>query len=552
MSALDDTPLPAPPVLRTEGILDRLAALRAADAPTHGGRVLSYVYDPDLAELDTLAGDAIRAVQPLNALDPTTFSSVAVMERELVAFARDMLHGTGAQDASGVVGTVTSGGTESCLLAVKTARDAFLAAQPAQADGARRTLATLGFAPKVVAPSTVHAAFHKAAAYLGLDLVLVPVDPATCRAVPADMAAAIGDGSDVALVVVSAPSYPHGVVDPVEEVAASASALGVPVHVDACVGGWVLPFWPDDAAPVPPFDFRVPGVTSISADVHKYGYAPKGASVLLTRDRDRQRHQLFATTRWPGYPVVNSTIMGSKSAGPLAAAWAVTQALGVPGYRAVTARCAAATGALREVLDSIEGLRVVGEPVGPLVAVATDESAPAGRRIDPHVWSDAVRASGFVLQPQPGWTQPDGSRLPHTTHLTVTPVTAGVVDELGAALLTAADAVRGVPRPDPREVLGALVATLAPGAAASEVLAALGALDSRAAWELVQAAVLGGSDPRGGDAPEPGTGPMAPLLALVEALPAPVGERLLVELIARLAEPVGPPVDARAVAPGGS
>ena len=538
MSARDDTPLPAPPVLHSERILDRLAALRAADAPTHGGRVLSYVYDPDLAELDTLAGEAIRAVQPLNALDPTTFSSVAVMERELVAFARQMLHGTDAQDASGVVGTVTSGGTESCVLAVKTARDAFLAARAPRADGSPHTLATLGFAPKVVAPTTVHAAFHKAATYLGLDLVLVPVDPATCRAVPVDMAAAVGDGRDVALVVVSAPSYPHGAVDPVEEVAASASALGVPVHVDACVGGWVLPFWPDGVAQVPLFDFRVPGVTSISADVHKYGYAPKGASLLLTRDRDRQRHQLFATTGWPGYPVVNSTILGSRSAGPLAAAWAVTQALGVPGYRAMTARCAAATTTLRAVLDSIEGLRVVGTPVGPLVAVATDGSVPADRRVDPHVWSDAVRGSGFVLQPQPGCTQPDGSRLPHTTHLTVTPVTAAVVDELGAALLAAADAVRGVPRPAPQQVLGALLEGLAPGADPAAVLASLDVLDAHTAWELVQAAVLGGPDPRGGDAPEPGAGPMAPLLALVEALPAPVSERLLVELIARLAEPV--------------
>lgn len=536
MSAHDATTLPAQPVLRTEGILDRLADLRAADAPTHGGRVLSYVYDPDLGELDALAADAIRAVQPLNALDPTTFSSVAVMERELVAFARDMLHGTGAQDASGVVGTVTSGGTESCLLAVKTARDVFLAAQPPRADGSPHTLATLGFAPRLVAPTTVHAAFHKAAQYLGLELVLVPVDPETCRAVPAALAEAVGDGRDVALVVISAPSYPHGVVDPVEEVAAAASARGVPVHVDACVGGWVLPFWPDDAAQVPLFDFRVPGVTSISADVHKYGYAPKGASLLLTRDRDRQRHQLFATTRWPGYPVVNATIMGSRSAGPLAAAWAVTQALGMPGYRAVTARCAAATRTLREVLDQIEGLRVVGKPVGPLVAVAADDSLPADRQVDPHVWSDAVRASGFVLQPQPGFTQPDGSRLPHTTHFTVTPVTVGVVEELGAALVDAAHAVRGVPRPDGEAVLGGLLA--ASGTDAAQALAAWGALDAGSAWALVQAAVLGGADPRGGDAPEPGTGPMAPLIALVEALPAPVGERLLVELIARLAEPV--------------
>lgn len=501
--------------LRTDGILDRLAALREADAPTHGGRVLSYVYDPGLPELDELAAAAARAVQPVNGLDPTTFTSVAVMEGELVALAREMLSGP-ADGPDAVVGSVTSGGTESCLLAVKIARDAFREAHP----GAR---------PRVVAPVSVHAAFRKAARYLDVDLTLVPVDPGTGTPAAADLVAALDD--DVALVVVSAPSYPHGVVDPVADVAAAAHARGVPVHVDACVGGWVLPFWAAAGGDTPPpFDFSVPGVTSISADVHKYGYAPKGTSVLLVRGRDRQRRQFFATTGWPGYPVVNPTISGSRSAAPLAAAWAVSQALGTAGYTALTARCVRATRALHAAVDGIEGLRVVGRPTGPLVAVATDESVAPERRVDPHLWADAVRSRGWVLQPQPGLVQEDGTRLPHTTHLTVTPVTEAGLDGLVPALVDGADAVRGAPRPDVGAALAAVAGSLAaaPGAAA-------GAPTSDEVWAALGPLLAAGDDA------DPGVGvlpdSLAPLMALLEVLPGPVAERALLEIVARVAEP---------------
>lgn len=513
-------PRPADAVpLRTDGILDRLAALRAADAPTHGGRVLSYVYDPGLAELDELAAAAARAVQPVNGLDPTTFTSVAVMESELLGFARTMLHGP-ADGPDAVVGSVTSGGTESCLLAVKIAREGFRAEHP-------------DVRPRVVAPVSVHAAFRKAAQHLDVDLTLVPVDPATGTPAAADLVAAL-DADDVALVVVSAPSYPHGVVDPVAEVAEAAAARGVPVHVDACVGGWVLPFWvAAGGEEVPPFDFSVPGVTSISADVHKYGYAPKGASVLLVRGRDRQRRQFFATTGWPGYPVVNPTLSGSRSAAPLAAAWAVSQALGTAGYTALTARCVRATYALRAAVDAIDGLRVVGRPTGPLVAVATDESVPPERRVDPHLWADAVRSLGWVLQPQPGLVQDDGTRLPHTTHLTVTPVTEAGLDGLVAALGAGADAVRGAGRPDVSGVLAALAGEFAPRADAPTADEMWGALVG------VLAADDGGPEGDDDRGPRASVLPdrLAPLMALMEVLPAPVAEQALVEIVARVSEP---------------
>ncbi len=466
-------------------ILARLTELRTRDAPTHGGHVLSYVYDPGLAELDELAADAAKLMQPVNGLDPTTFGSVAALERDLLRFVRELLHGE-----DDVVGTVTTGGTESCLLAVKTARDAWLL--------------THSGTPRLVMPVTAHAAFQKAAHYFGVTLDLVPVSESGEVAV-ADIESRLGD--DVALVVVSAPSYPVAVLDPVVAVAELASARGIPVHVDACIGGLVLPFWPG----LPAWDFAVPGVTSISADLHKYGYAPKGVSVLLQRGRDRQRLQYFATTRWPGYPVVNPTILGSKSAGPLAAAWAITHALGIPGFQRLADSTRRSTGAVLATIAGIEGLRVLGAPVGPLLAVAADPAVEPERQVDPHHWADAARGLGFLLQ-----LQPAAAGLPPTTHLTITPVTESVLPELLGVLTAAADAVRGIPHVDASPLLGGLPPLTAP-------------LDSDTAAAILGSFGIGA----GGALPDS----LAPLLAIIEATPPPLAERLLTELLARLVEP---------------
>lgn len=479
-------------------ILARLDELRAADAPTEGGRLLSYVYDPGVAELHDLAGAAARKAQSLNGLDPTTFPSVAALERDLVGLARDVL----ADGVDGVVGSVTSGGTESCMLAVKSARDSWRAATGRDDR------------PTLVIGSTAHAAFIKAAHYLDLRLRVLPVDPATCRLRPADVAATLDE--DVALVVVSTPSYPHGALDPVAEIAEICAAQSVPVHVDGCIGAWVLPWWPG-AQDRPAWDLRVPGVASLSVDLHKYGYAPKGVSVLLYRDRDRHRRQWFATSAWPGYAVVNPTMLGSRTVMPIAAGWAVSQALGRSGFAELTGQIAGAVEQLHKVVDAVEGLRVVGDPVGPLLAVATDPDVDESRRVDPHRWADAAKELGWVLQPQPGRVQSDGTALPRTTHLTITPVTESVCAELGDALAAAADSVRGVP-----------------GATApAEFVTAAGQIRPEDLTSENCAAVLGlaGLDPEGGL-----DGPMAELLALIEALPEHVAERLLVEFLARFME----------------
>ncbi|AVM00252.1 aspartate aminotransferase family protein [Gordonia iterans] len=486
-----------------DDVLAELARRRATDAPTHGGRVLSYVYDSGLAEIDDLAARAAALVQPVNGLDPTVFGSVAAMERDLIIFCRNAFHGPEA------VGTVTSGGTESCILAVKSARD------------------SAGAAPgtgSIVLPSTAHAAFDKAARLLGLRAVRVPVDPVTTRVSVSAMAEAIDD--DTVLLIASAPNYPTGALDPIAELGALAVERGLPLHVDACLGGLALPWWPD---PLPAWDFRVPGVSSISADLHKYGYAPKGASVLLHADRDRHRAGFFATTDWPGYPVVNPTLLGSRSAAGLAAAWAIVEHLGTEGFTGLVTKVAASTARLRAAVDGIEGLRVAGEPDGPVFAVVADHAASSP--VDPHRWAAAVAERGFVLQPQPQYTQSDGTVLPSSTHLTITPVTASVLDELIAALRDGADAARGLASAAAPAALAALAGAFADGSINVDDVLALPS-------EAVEAALTGaGIDPHTDPSSATAALDMPAIVAAIEALPRPVTARMLTEFLAAYGNP---------------
>lgn len=500
----------------SSSVLDRLRELRAHDAPTHGGRVLSYVYDPGMTELDRLAGEAAELTRPLNGLDPTTFPSVAVMERELVAFMRRALNGESRRPGGKIVGSVTSGGTESCLLAVKTARDIWREDHPKHA----AVLARAGRRPRIVAPMTVHAAFHKAARLFDLDLDLVPCEPdGSARA--SSIIRRLDN--DVVLVVISAPAYPSGSIDPVGAVSQAALAKGIACHVDSCFGGLILPWWPD----TPAWDFRNPGVTSISADLHKFGYAPKGVSVLLHRGRARHRKQFFGITQWPGYPVVNPTLLGSRSVSPLAAAWAIVHRLGASGYQQLTASCVRAARETIQAVDAVRGLKVWGHPTGPAIALIADTTVPKSERIDPHHLADEMARRGIKIQHQPGVTQPNGVRLPHSAHLTITPVTERLSEEFASILREASDAVRGKPR-----------ASVGPALAAMRLL---GYNEERvpgpsAAWTILR---LAGAAPRpagrAGGATLPAN--MAPLMTLTEELPAAVSEALLIEVLARISEP---------------
>ena len=543
-------PLEAAIARRGEHALETLSALRAADPPTTGGRVLSYVYDSGMKGLDELAVRAAGLAHGVNGLDPTVFTSVARIHGDIVATVRSILGGDvragNVGDDDEVFGVVTSGGTESCMLAVLGAREMM-----GRAAGSGGT---------IVAPVTVHAAFRKAAHVLGMRFVGVEVDPATGRPEAQDLLAAVDE--DTCLVVCSAPNYPTGVIDPVEQVAAGLEADHDPrigLHVDACLGGLVLPFWPGgvgaggvDADEVGAgglgaggvganWDLRVPRVTSISADLHKYGFAPKGTSVLLSRGRARNRASWFATVDWPGYPVVNPTLSGSKPLEPAAAAWAVLQALGPDGQRELVARIARATERLREGLATIEGLHVMASDPGPLIAVVADESAPDGRRVHPHLWADECGRRGFAVQGQPAYRQARGG-LSSSSHLTLTPVTERLVDEILDVARGAADAVRGMPAPSPPAAFAGVLEALESGALSPADLMALPENDVHA----MIAAVLEGdsvtNDIAGNDIADTGSGDasseegMAPLLAAIERLPDDVGARLVRAYLAAVME----------------
>ena len=389
--------------------MERLRALQGADLPVHGGRTLAYVYDAGDPEIDRIAQEAVAAYAASNALDPTAFPSLLQMENELVGFACTLL------DAPpGAVGTVTSGGTESILLAVQGARDS------------RSEVA----APKMVLPATAHAAFHKAAHYFGVEAVLVPVGP-DFRADAAAMAAAIDE--DTVLVVASAPSYAHGVVDPVSEIAAAAAARGVRCHVDACIGGWVLPYAARLGRPVTPWTFAVEGVTSISVDTHKYAYAPKGTSILLHRDTALRKPQFFASAAWPGYTMLNATTQSTRSGGPIAGTWAVVEHIGDDGYLALADQAFAAVDAIVACIESEPALRLVVAPESTLVTLATDETC------DPFTLTDELVSRGWYVQPQLSFGD-DGPSI----HLSVSAGTLVHVEELASALTDSVAAAREV------------------------------------------------------------------------------------------------------------
>lgn len=480
---------------RAEAIRARWDALRAHDLPTHGGHTLAYVYDAGRPDVDALAHEALADFSGTNGLDPTAFGSLAVMERELVGFVAELLCAP-----TGFAGTVTSGGTESCLLAVLAARDAWAQGRE---PGAR---------PRIVAPTTVHAAFHKAAHLFGLDLVLADVDPLTFRADPAALAAAIDE--DTALVVVSAPSYAHGVIDPVAEVAAVAAARGVRCHIDACIGGLVLPFLDDAAEGTqrPAWDFTVPGVTSISADLHKYGYTPKGVSVLVHRSMALRHNQFWATAGWPGYGVVNSTLQSTKSGGPLAAAWAVVQLLGRDGYAELAAAARGAALRIADAVGDIDGVRLLAVPDSTLVTLAADE------RCDVYTIADELLARGWYAQPQ----LPFGDGVA-SLHLSLSAATAAGVEHFLTALreAVAAAIATGPVQVDPE--LARLLGSLDPAT-----------LDDAAFAGLLAAAGLTGTTEDGAVGGVRLPLRMAPVNALLAACPVPLREALLVAVVERL------------------
>ncbi|MEM7433606.1 MAG: aminotransferase class V-fold PLP-dependent enzyme [Myxococcota bacterium] len=318
------------------------------------GYVSGTVYHGDPEHIAFL-NEAYAITSQTNPLHSDLWPSIAKYEAEIVSMTANML-GAGEVRGEPVCGTVSSGGTESIMLAMRSYRD-----------WARETKGISS--PELVVPTTAHAAFDKSAQYFGIKLVKVPVGPdyradvdATRRAITRRTICVVG----------SAVSFPHGVIDPIEELSELARKRGIGFHTDACLGGFVLPWARKLGHPVPPFDFRVPGVTSMSADTHKYGYASKGTSVVLYRNPELRHYQYYKVADWPGGLYFSPTFAGSRPGALSAACWAAMISMGEDGYLDATRRILATGAKIREGIRQIDGLYVLGDPLW-VIAFGSDE-----------------------------------------------------------------------------------------------------------------------------------------------------------------------------------
>jgi glutamate/tyrosine decarboxylase-like PLP-dependent enzyme len=337
-----------------QSILTRLDELRSNDVQWREGRAFTLAYSAG-PEVEALAADAHRRFATENALNTDAFPSLRTIQAEVVAFVGSWLD-AGPDGA----GFMTSGGTESLLLAVKAARER----------GRRERSITQ---PNIVLPTSAHAAFEKGCYYFGLESRRVAVGE-DWRADVDAMADAVDDNT--VLIAGSAPQYPQGVIDPISAIAAIAAERGINCHVDACMGGITLTYLRRLGYEIPPWNFEVPGVTSISVDLHKYGYTTKGASVLMHRNKVLRSYQTYLTDNWLGGLYGSSGIMGTKGGGPMAAAWAVMHMLGDDGYLRLTRESKETCDRLAAILDSIPELTLRAQPEVTLIAFgATDPDA---------------------------------------------------------------------------------------------------------------------------------------------------------------------------------
>ena len=373
-------------------VLERMRKLRERDANWRAGKTWSLVYHAG-DQVTELLKEAYTMFFSENGLNPMAFPSLRTFEAEVLAMTAGLLGGD-----EGTAGSMTSGGTESILMAVKTAREWARAREPAVA------------APEMILPATAHPAFEKAAHYFGLRPVQTPV-LSDYRADVNAVRAAITPNT--ALIVGSAPSYPQGVVDPIEDLAQIAKEHNLLCHVDACVGGFMLPFVRKLGYEVPQFDFSVPGVTSISVDLHKYAYAAKGASVILYRNKALRRHQFFVSTDWSGGIYASPTMAGTRPGGAIAAAWAIMNHLGEAGYLAIADTVMQTVTRLREGIKAIDGVEVLGDPAMSVLAIGS-------QRLNIYEIGDELTLRGWHM---------DRQQNPPSLHLTVTHAHARVADQ---------------------------------------------------------------------------------------------------------------------------
>lgn len=405
--------IPAEGVPREEVLAMVDAMATAEDAIAREGRVSGSIYHGGEEHFAFLA-EVYRRFAHVNVLQRDMYPSATKFEGEVVAMAASLLHG--GEDACGVL---TFGGSESLFNAVLVMRER----------GRERGVD----APQVVVPVTAHVAISKAAHYLGVEVVRAPVTDGFVADVDA-VRSLIGPRT-VGLFG-SAATYPHGLIDDIEALGALALEHDVLLHVDGCLGGFILPWGERIGLDLPRWDFRVPGVTSISADTHKFGYAPKGTGVMLYAHRDLRRHQYFAYPDWPGGLYTSPGIAGSRSGGLIAATWAAMVTLGERGYRDIAERIFRAGREIREAVEALPELAVIGDPT---FCVAWRS---ASEELDVYHVNDGLKDRGWRM---------NSLQLPPALHFCVTlpntepGVTAAFAEDLRAAVEYAKGA-EGPPR----------------------------------------------------------------------------------------------------------
>ncbi|XP_063814863.1 sphingosine-1-phosphate lyase 1 [Pseudophryne corroboree] len=355
--------------LKQEQVMEKLKEYSAlGEVSWEQGKVSGAVYSGD-ERLTQLFVKVYEEFAWSNPLHPDIFPGVRKMEAEVVRMACTLFNG-----GPDTCGAVTSGGTESILMACKAYRDLALE------NGIKH--------PEIIAPVSAHAAFDKAAHYFGMKMVHIPLCKKTMKVDVKAMRRAIS--KNTVMLVCSAPQFPHGVIDPIEDVAKLALKYQIPFHVDACLGGFLIVFMEKAGFPLPPFDFRVKGVTSISADTHKYGYAPKGSSVILYRNKDYRKYQFFVTSDWPGGLYASPSIAGSRPGGIIAACWATMMHIGENGYVEATKNIINTAQLIRKELQKIKEIFIFGNPEVSVIALGSDV-------FDIYRLSNSLTAKGWNL-----------------------------------------------------------------------------------------------------------------------------------------------------------
>ncbi len=386
-------------------LLENVKQKRLKDIDWRKGKAFCLIYHPG-EEREQAIKEVFDQYYADSALNPTATPSLVDIETETVSMCADLFHGD-----EQVCGNVTTGGTESILLAVKTARD-----------WARKNRPNIT-KPHVVIPESAHPAFQKAFHFLNVEYTVIP----TASNYQADVSAmekAITPNT--ILLVCSAPAYPYGVIDPVEQIATLAKTKNLLCHVDACIGGFILPFIKDLGYPVPAFDFAVEGVTSLSADMHKYGYAPKGASVILYRTHELRRFQFSLYTKWSGGVYGSPTITGTRAGSNIAAAWAAIRSIGRDGYKEMAKATKEATEQIKQAVLQTEELQLMGETEMSIVAFKSDQ-------VDVYMLADELNKKGWHFERQ---------QSPPSLHFTVNYIHKNVTDEFLTDLKQAITDVR--------------------------------------------------------------------------------------------------------------